>query len=102
MPNLTILRSAIQREHISILGLTEDELGIICFALDHYYRSGDADIHFEAGDLGRRMVYKYLHETEDSISLHRARRMEAYRRHLDAKGRELAARSGDQDGRAGE
>jgi hypothetical protein len=48
------------------------------------------------------MVHEFLHQTEDSISLHRARRMEAYRRHLDAKGRESAAWSGDQAEGAGE
>jgi hypothetical protein len=89
-----LLRSSIQRDRLSLMQLTEDELGIIAFALDHYARSGDYPIMQEAGDLARRIVYQYLH-CEESLSSPRTARMDSYRRHLMEKGRSCAAGSGD-------
>ena len=83
MPH-TILRSPLKRELVNVYGWTEEELGVLLYALDHLSRSGSTRIHGIASELCDELNELYARslstESLDSIYSHRFR-MESDSRH---------------------
>ena len=83
MPH-TILRSALKPDLVNIYGWSEDELGVLLYALDHLSRTGDSRIHGIAAELCQDLNDLYARNLSEK-SLHsiysQSERMESDFRH---------------------